>query len=642
MNALPILGGFLATYLVHSTLLIGAVGLALRLFSRARPETRDALWKLGLVGGLATSALAVAVPGFGWSATRLRLDADSTTREPVDDTLAAVPPGVFDFEANAIAPASDFVFDATESGRRFDFSGWRVGLTVVFQWLACLISIGAIVASVRWIVHSARLRRMERNGRRLAGNGVRILSARMGLRRPVDVLLVPGVRSPLAAGVFAPRILLPPAPLLRRLDRSELRAMVAHEMAHIARRDPLWSLVAHFVCHALFFQPLNFLVRRRLRMEAEFLADHDAGLVLRDRLGLARCLATVAEWLHAPRGGQPLPSIGTVGMEAFRSTLGRRVERILESPSRRERPSLARRAGGWLSIAFIPALLLAAGPRITAGSAAVGFGESKEGAVETPSVASATGTRAAASGERDDESAEDAKQSAGRNERSSMLSEVPERLAGFSGRVAGIVQRVDSDGGMLVLTVRDLRNVWPQSTAREPRSIIGRTLPIERIDGEWREVLSTFLPGDVIEIEVEHARGDRLRFLGETLRKREPGRREAVARSDAVRRAAAEHDVAELQGFRGILQGRLVSKDDERETFTVRVEDVRRVFDRSEARRPESAVGKSLSFALRESPVREQMREALRSLNVGDAVEVGVFATGREVMFVGELLRKVE
>src|SRR5689334_19515640 len=46
-----------ATYLIHSTLLVAAVALALRLHKRAGHQLRENLWKLALVGGLFTASL---------------------------------------------------------------------------------------------------------------------------------------------------------------------------------------------------------------------------------------------------------------------------------------------------------------------------------------------------------------------------------------------------------------------------------------------------------------------------------------------------------------------------------------------------------------------------------------------------------
>ena len=98
------------------------------------------------------------------------------------------------------------------------------------------------------------------------------------------------VRSPRSAA----RILLPRW-AVELLDREQLRAMLAHETAHIARRDPAWKL-AIAVWYALFwFVPLAPLARRRLDEVAEISCDAWAAIHLGDGRSLAECLAECAE-----------------------------------------------------------------------------------------------------------------------------------------------------------------------------------------------------------------------------------------------------------------------------------------------------------------------------------------------------------
>ena len=39
--------------------------------------------------------------------------------------------------------------------------------------------------------------------------------------------------------------------------------MLAHEIAHLVRRDPQWLVLARAIEMVFFFQPLNRLARRR-------------------------------------------------------------------------------------------------------------------------------------------------------------------------------------------------------------------------------------------------------------------------------------------------------------------------------------------------------------------------------------------
>jgi hypothetical protein len=119
-------------------------------------------------------------------------------------------------------------------------------------------------------------------------------------------------------------------------DDASLRAILAHELAHLARRDCAWMLLARFACALLWPQPLIWLLCRLLTQATEEACDQE---VLREAgcspRTYARCLLALAERLA------PLPPHGTVvhagaaatEAVAFRSSLGRRVHHILQSES---------------------------------------------------------------------------------------------------------------------------------------------------------------------------------------------------------------------------------------------------------------------------------------------------------------------
>ncbi len=112
------------------------------------------------------------------------------------------------------------------------------------------------------------------------------------------------------------------------LDQGEQRALLAHELAHVARGDSRWLLGLGVLEAVFFFQPLQRWARRELAHLFELGSDELAGRVTRDRLALASCLARVADWV-ASRRATPM-ALGMVGMaEHCRSRLGQRLERLL-------------------------------------------------------------------------------------------------------------------------------------------------------------------------------------------------------------------------------------------------------------------------------------------------------------------------
>jgi Zn-dependent protease with chaperone function len=74
---------------------------------------------------------------------------------------------------------------------------------------------------------------------------------------------------------------------LRLLDRDELRAALAHELAHLARHDPAASWGVMALRALLFFNPAFQVLSRAVAKDAEWLADEEAARVCGDRLALA-------------------------------------------------------------------------------------------------------------------------------------------------------------------------------------------------------------------------------------------------------------------------------------------------------------------------------------------------------------------
>jgi HEAT repeat protein len=140
------------------------------------------------------------------------------------------------------------------------------------------------------------------------------------------------------------------------LDPEQQRAALAHELAHVARRDPEWRIAVEILERALFFQPLNRLARARLCDSAEFLCDEWAVRQTQSPLALARCLSVVASWWSA---ADELPA-GVSAMARSDSAMVRRVTRILNEPV----PATGGPRWHWLAIPV--ALVALAAPRVTA------------------------------------------------------------------------------------------------------------------------------------------------------------------------------------------------------------------------------------------------------------------------------------
>jgi hypothetical protein len=153
------------------------------------------------------------------------------------------------------------------------------------------------------------------------------LLGKSGRRRPVALTGSERLPVPIAWGLARPEVSLP-ARVLRDLSPYHQESILAHELAHVLRRDPAWLAAARTIEAALFFQPLNRLARRRLQELAEYRCDDRAVELTGRPLELARCLTEVATWRLAGLAALPVPSM------ASGSSLGRRVRRLVRQVDR--------------------------------------------------------------------------------------------------------------------------------------------------------------------------------------------------------------------------------------------------------------------------------------------------------------------
>ncbi len=203
----------------------------------------------------------------------------------------------------------------------------------------------AAVGGLGWLaVVQRRLRRVLRA--RVPEEDPRVLAAAaqvaraMGLRQSPHVSRSGAIATPIAFGSLRPEICLPMR--VGELGDASLRAMLAHEVAHLRAADPTWMWGAVWL-QALFpWQPLFVAVRRRWARLIELRCDAIAAREATPT-AVARCLLDVADWL---RPG-PERTIAALGMAARPSALRERIEAALHgSPFRPVRRGVARALGG--------------------------------------------------------------------------------------------------------------------------------------------------------------------------------------------------------------------------------------------------------------------------------------------------------
>lgn len=146
----------------------------------------------------------------------------------------------------------------------------------------------------------------------------------------------PRVETPTAIGYLHPRILVPDD-LLARVSPSELRAIIAHEHAHLTRFDDWAKAVQAAVARAFWFAPALWMLAARLDLERELASDERVLRAAVDPHEYATCLIRLAADVHRPL---PAPA-AWLG----RSQIAVRVERLLRPRAHAGRLAATARVG---------------------------------------------------------------------------------------------------------------------------------------------------------------------------------------------------------------------------------------------------------------------------------------------------------
>ena len=351
----PGIVALLLTYALHSTLLFGCAWALARLVLR-REAWRDVAWKTALVGGLLTTA-ASQIPGRDWA---LHLEAPFTAPSAYAPVLsapvAAMPAAAIVPVATGArdlgAPASELRGSVPASGlpgsgppvsaREIAIAPEPIEPTVADRvrsivdgatsmgpaGLLVAWALGALLLVARLIQRRVRLRRaLKERSPILEGPATRMLDElrrSAGLKREVRLSATGAVATPFALNRSEICV---PAQFFSRLRTEEQRVALAHEFAHLLRRDPAWHFTAQILGAVFFFQPLQWLATKKLRESAELLADAWAVRETGSRLGLVRCLAEVAHWISSADLQEPS---GSMAMAEAGSPLMTRVRRLLD------------------------------------------------------------------------------------------------------------------------------------------------------------------------------------------------------------------------------------------------------------------------------------------------------------------------
>jgi uncharacterized protein (TIGR03435 family) len=207
-----------------------------------------------------------------------------------------------------------------------------VWLEIVQRWALPVWSFGVLLFSMRlasgW-VRSLSLRRGDACSDETVLSMVQDMARRIGVVRPLRVLVSRVTDGPSVVGWLRPAILLPPAAAMG-LSPQQLEAIVAHELAHVKRHDYIVNLLQILTETLFFCHPVVWWVSKQIRIERELCCDDVAVHACGDPVAYARALTTLARQSLAT----PQLSMGATG-----GSLKFRVQRLLGTAPRELEPS---------------------------------------------------------------------------------------------------------------------------------------------------------------------------------------------------------------------------------------------------------------------------------------------------------------
>ena len=160
---------------------------------------------------------------------------------------------------------------------------------------------------------------------------------RFRIAPPAQIAISSRTTAPITIGMRRGLILLPPS-LLESIPSGDLDAVLAHESAHIARRDFAKNLLYSLFSLPITWHPLMWRTRARLAESRELICDEAAAATVAGRKQYAHSLLRLAAVVA---GQQRFAAIHAVGILDFTST--RALERRVMNLTRKHIPMSASR-----------------------------------------------------------------------------------------------------------------------------------------------------------------------------------------------------------------------------------------------------------------------------------------------------------
>ena len=321
-------------------LLVSAVLAGLALVVRRRvghPAFIHRFWLLVLVALLLPAVVAVPVLPEGLGVAAVNDDGPAVATDATARVVVGANP-----EANGLG--TSLPIRITADARTGLAIVWLLGTTLLLGW--------TLFRGLRfrhWLVRTSQPAPPELR------DEVSGIGRRLGLARMPSVHTTSARVSPMVCWSGGRVRIVVPSFLLVSLDQHELHAMLAHELAHVRRRDYLVRWIEWLACSAFWWNPVAWWARREVRAAEEAACDALGAAALRCApRDYAKSLLHVVELMSRPPT-PPVPSFAS-GAVSGRSpqALERRIRMLMSGKSTVHSPRWIRRAGTAAAVCMLP------------------------------------------------------------------------------------------------------------------------------------------------------------------------------------------------------------------------------------------------------------------------------------------------
>lgn len=149
-----------------------------------------------------------------------------------------------------------------------------------------------------------------------------------GISKTVKLVESALIKVPMTIGHIKPVLLLPIG-LVTGMPRDQVEALLAHELAHIMRKDYLFNILQNIVDILFFYHPGVRWTSAHVRAERENCCDDIAASLCGGSLNVARALTNIQDY----RPGALDPAMAASGGNTGSFSLLTRVKRLLNPPA---------------------------------------------------------------------------------------------------------------------------------------------------------------------------------------------------------------------------------------------------------------------------------------------------------------------